>query len=103
MIKSINPLSMAEVKEIVSKLDESDKTKAVSSYIKKFTKLDAAEANKLKEEIIALNNARLREQDIAKIVDIMPKDADDLRKILIEINLDQNEITQILAVVKKYA
>ncbi len=102
MIKSIKPLTMTEVKEIISKLDENDKIKAVSSHIKKFTKLDSADAKKMREEISALNNAKLKEQDIAKIVDVMPKDAEDTRKIMVDTDLDQNEITQILTVVKKY-
>ncbi len=102
MIKSIKPLTMAEVKEIASKLEENDKTKAISAHIKKFVKIDLDNAKKLREEIAALNNAKLKEQDISKIVDIMPKDAEDLRKVMVDTDLNQNEITQILAIVKKY-
>lgn len=103
MIKSVKPLTMTEVKGIISKLDENDKIKAVSFHIKKFTKLDAADAKKMREEISGLNNAKLKEQDIAKILDIIPKDAEDIRKIMIDTDLDQNEITQILTIIKKYA
>jgi DNA-directed RNA polymerase subunit F len=101
MIKKSEPLSLAEVKELLKKLPESEQSKAVATYIKKFVKITASEAEKLTKEIEELM-PNLNKEHIIKIADILPRDADDLRKILADVTLDENEITKLLEIVKKY-
>jgi len=105
MIKSSEPLSMSEVREILqSKDQEEEKIKKIIAHIKKFSKIKPEKAKALKKELNELNIIKLKPRYISKIIDILPEDADDLKKILVreDITLDQNEISKILEVVKKY-
>ena len=71
-------------------------------YLKKFGKLSEADAKKLSEEIKGLGNLKMKEEYLVKIVDFLPKDAEDLNKIFHDISLDEKEINEILEIVKKY-
>ena len=93
------PMTLAEVKEIVKDLEEKQPLK---DYLKKFAKLSKEKATKLKEELVKLNNIKIKEENIVKIVDFLPKDAEDLNKIFTEVTLSEAEINEILEVVKKY-
>ena len=99
MIKNQEPLTYGEVLGLVG---EGEKAKKVSVFIKEFYKLKPEESKKLKEELIALDLIKLREENIVNIVNFLPEDASDLIKILPDTSLDQEEITKILDVVKKY-
>ena len=90
---------MAEVKAQIG--DEEEK-KELQSYLKRFSKLKVEKAKEMKEEIIALENPKVREEDVIKIVDFLPKDAEDLNKILIEVSLSEDETNQIIDIVKKH-
>ena len=102
MIKNRKPITLAEARELLEKA-ETDKAKEIAIFIKRFTKLKAAEAQKLKKKLQALDIIKLQEEDIVKLIDFIPKDAEDVRKILVgmEVSLDQNEITKLLEVLKK--
>ena len=92
-------VTLAEVKEIVDQLEEGEEMK---SYLKKFTKLSKKDATKLKEELTALNNVKVREENIIKLVDIVPKDAEDVNKIFVDTGLTEEETNAILELTKKY-
>ena len=47
-----------------------------------------------------LNLLKLKETDIVKIVDFLPQDSIELNKIVNESNLDQEEISKILSILK---
>lgn len=98
-IKEEKPITMAEVLESVK---ESENSQKIKEFTKKFNPLDLKEALKMKEELKALDLIKLKEFDLVKIIDLKPKDAVELNKILPEISLDNEEITKILDVVKKY-
>ena len=105
IIKSAEPLSMSEAREILQEKDQEDpKIKKVMAHIKKFSKLKIEKAKALKKEIAELNIVKLKNRHISKIIDIMPEDTDDLKKIFVgdDITLDQNESTTILNAVKKH-
>jgi len=93
------PLNLAEVKSHMKNLEEN---KEMENYIKKFGNLSLEKASKLKEELIALKNVKLKNEDIVKIIDFLPKDAEDLNKILIEASLSEEESNAILEIVRKY-
>ncbi len=103
MIKSSKPLTLAEIRKILEE-KESEKTKQVIAYAKKFCNIDEKEAKALKEELLELNIAKLKEKHIVKIIDLMPEDASDVRKIFFgeDTSLEQNEIEKILQVVTKH-
>lgn len=75
------------------------------AYAKRFSKLKIENVKELKEELKKLDIMKLKERHIAKIIDLLPEDTEDLRKIFVgeEVSLDQNELEKILAVVKKYS
>lgn len=78
-----------------------EKTK---DYLKKFSKLDVAKFNKVKEEIITLDIPRLEIDYILKIVDILPKNGTELRSIVSNtgtILVDEN-VDKIINVLNKY-
>lgn len=90
---------LAEVKSMTKNLEDK---KALSDYLKEFTKLSITDAKKLADDIRALNNPKLFDESIVKIVDFLPRDAEDLNKILLDISLSEEEANAILALVKKY-
>lgn len=99
MIHARQPVTLAEVKEIVDKLEEKD---VLKEYLKKFTQLSHAKAVKLKEELLSLNNLRLKEEYVVKIVDFLPRTAEDLRKLMHDTSVSEEEANAILEIVKKY-
>ena len=101
MIKEKKSLAMYEVQEILEKTTETDKTKDIQNFIKKFSNLDAEKSKKLKEAIEKLEIIKLRENEILKIVDIVPENAAELNKIVIEASLDSEETSKILDAIKK--
>jgi DNA-directed RNA polymerase subunit F len=64
--------------------------------------MSAEKALEMKEELRTLDLIKLKEAHIVKIIDFMPTDASELNKVLIEVSLDQDEVTKILDVVKKF-
>ena len=103
MIKEMNPLSLAETMELVAATEEdSEESKEIKGFLKKFTKLKVKEAKEMKKELEGLNIVKLKGEHIIKIIDILPEDAADLNKILVDVSLDEDENKKILEVVKKY-
>lgn len=103
MIKNKEPISLAEAKEICKDKEENEKAKAIVSYAKQFTSMKLEDVLKMKKELQSLNIMKLKLNHIVRIIDIMPEDSDDVRKIFVDdISLDQDEISKILETVKKY-
>ncbi|MBU2522850.1 MAG: DNA-directed RNA polymerase subunit F [Nanoarchaeota archaeon] len=105
MIKNTKALNLAEIKEILEKFPQLEENNAAANtleYIKKFSKMKYEKAEALKDAIRGLNNEKLKEKHIAKIVDLMPEDAEDLRKIFIgeDFSLEMEEINSILEKLK---
>jgi|SRR3989338_674296 len=100
MITEKKPLTLAEVKEYLKDFDEENKV--INDYLKAFSKLSKADADKLSAEIRALNNMKIREENIVKIADILPKEPEDVNKIFNDVSLTEEESNAILTIVKKY-
>lgn len=102
MIRDKKPITLTETRELL-KGSEEEKARATADFLKKFIKITPAEAQKLKQALMALDIVKLKEEDIIKIIDFIPEDAEDLRKIFFgsDISLDQDEITKILETLKK--
>jgi len=98
-IREETPITMAEVAALAG---DSERGKAIKDFIKKFNKMSAEKAKEMKQELKDLDLIRLKDSSIVKIIDFMPQDAADLNKILSEVTFDQEEVTKILNVVKKY-
>jgi len=100
MIKEKQALSMKEADDLLGSLRETDKIKDTRIFIKKFCKTDAGRCKKLKEALVKLELLKLKQTDIAKIIDILPEDAAELNKITTEVSLDADETNKILETIK---
>lgn len=106
MIKNKTAVSLAEVKEILSEyppVEENKKAAEVLEYIKKFAKSKLDKVKAVIKALEELDLAKLKKEHIVKIADLMPEDAEDLRKIFSggDVTLNQDEITSILDKIKQ--
>ena len=99
MIKDQTPLTYVEVLELIG---DGEKAEKVKSFIKEFYKLKPQKAKEMKSELESLKLIKLKGEHIVNIVNFLPADATDLLKIVSDSSLDQEEVTKILDVVKKY-
>jgi DNA-directed RNA polymerase subunit F len=100
MIKSNNPLSMSEVVGYIKKNE--NKEVNLPGFIKKFVKIKEKEAKELKGKIEDLDFIKLKEEDIIKIIDVLPTNEEELNKIFVGTNLDEDERKKILETVKEF-
>ncbi|MEK6927847.1 MAG: hypothetical protein AABX11_05435 [Nanoarchaeota archaeon] len=101
-ILNLQPLNLAEAAQYLKEEKEGETKKPVHAYFKKFSKLKLADAQKLTAEIKALNSVKMKETHIVKIVDFLPRDAEDVNKIFSDVSLSEEEINSILQIVKNY-
>ena len=92
MISKNEPLSM----------QETDDRKDLVKFIKSFTKLSEKDARSLRKKLEELNLMKLKNHDIAKVIEILPLDEDDLNKIFTEIRLDEDESKKVLDAIKEF-
>jgi len=101
MINNREAISMAEALEYVKGKGKEEEEKA-KVFIKKFTNLKSKEAKEMKERLEKLDLMKMKSEQIVKIIDILPEDAEELNKIFVGINLDEDETKKILDIVKEY-
>jgi len=97
MILDKKPLTLADVKEHIKELEGKE---ALVSYLKRFGKLSKEQSAELREKIISLNNPKIKERDIVKLIDFLPKDNEDVNKILSEANLNEEEGHALVEIIK---
>ncbi len=95
-VKNNEPLSIAEVTEYV------DKDSEVVKFIKRFTKMSAKEAKDLRKKIGGLELMKVNSENTSKIIDLLPENQEDLNKIFVGVNLDEDESKKILDTIKEF-
>lgn len=100
MIKNNEPLSMAEAREYAEK--DSETGKEIISFIKKFTKLKPAQAKELKKKLKELDLIKLNEKHVVQLVDFLPEDNEEINKIVVDANLNEDEIKKVLETIKEF-
>lgn len=100
MIITKEPLSMAEAFKYIKK-DEAGETDIVG-FIKKFIKIKKAKAEELRKKLKALELMKVKDKHIAKIIDLMPENREDLNKIFIDVSLNEDEAQKIVNTVKEF-
>lgn len=100
MIRKSEPLSMPEVLGYLDKKEENEAN--LIGFIEKFTKLDSKKAKELKSKLEGLELMKLKDEDVVKIIDIMPENLEELNKILSGVNLDEDETKKILETIKEF-
>ncbi len=99
-----NALNIHELKEKLDGIKKRDSTltpRGIKTYdhISKFIKKDS---KKLKEKLVGIGISRLKDKHINKIIDILPKDIDELKSILSgeNLTLKQEDLTKIVETIK---
>ena len=100
MILKRTQITMNEVEKILASIPDSEKKQEIELFLKKFMKAKAGQAQKIKKDILKLDIAKLKDEHVIKIIDILPEDASDLNKIFSDVSLNEDEINSILYVVK---
>ncbi len=98
MILSKKPQTLAEVKDLV----KDSENKLLNDYLKAFSKTSLDKSEKLKAELTSLNNLKIKEEDIIKLIDFLPKDKEEVNKIIIDTTLSDDETNEILSICSKY-
>ena len=99
---------MSELKDKLEEIKKRDKEltfrgQKVDDYLKKVSRFK--KYKEIQKELEKLDIPRLKEHHIVKIIDVLPKDLDSLRTMLVgeNLTLKQEDLTKIVDVVKKYA
>ncbi len=98
-ILSMKPVSLAEVQEISGDLESRPELR---DYLKQFSKLEKKKADELYNKLKDMNNPKIREEAIVKVVDLLPKDSEAVSKIFNDVSLDEKETNEIIELVKEY-
>ncbi len=106
-IRTKIPVNWAQAKKI---LEEKEKVKELGyeqknalEYLRRFCKLSIKDTNQMMEELKTIE--KLNETQIINIINLLPKDLDDLRVLFAneKVDLSQEEKNKILEIVKKFA
>ncbi len=100
MIRKNEPISMAETIEYIKKVEDSEGD--LKGFIKKFIKLTPKEAIEMRKSLEKHKMMKMKPEHTAKIIDLMPENAEDLNKIFTDIGLDEDETKKILETVKQF-
>ncbi|MDD5417412.1 MAG: hypothetical protein PHW96_00810 [Candidatus Nanoarchaeia archaeon] len=99
------PIPIVEVKGLIGKRkDYTYEQKLALEHAKEFSKISEKNAKSLGEELAKLEIRRLKDKDIVKIIDMMPKSVDELKVILSSSTtpMTKEEMTSVIEIVKKY-
>ncbi len=102
------PVTFAELKDSLKKIEARDtalsfrgtKTK---DYAGLATELKAKDVKDIKKKIEDLNVMRLKEKQVVKIINVLPKDADSLKVVLgSESTASKEDLKKILDILKEH-
>jgi len=103
----VRPVSISEVKSILKKIEKEREEllyeqKIALEHAHKFAKLPVKKTNELIKELTKLEY--LQEIHAYKIADLLPSTEEDVKTVFAKerINLGENEIKQILEILRKY-
>ena len=96
-ILSKKPVTLAEVKEIVSDMEKKEE---LNSYLKNFTKLSSEKSEEMRKSLADLKSHKIKEENIVKLIDFAPRDAEEFHKIFAEVSFSEEEINAVLKIVK---
>ena len=100
MIKNMTPLSMAEATKYIGETKDSEIE--LKKFIKRFVKLNYEDAIKIKMKLENLGLIKIKQENIAKLIDFLPEDIESLNKIFTDVSLDEDEAKKILETVREF-
>ncbi|MGD9276186.1 MAG: hypothetical protein PVJ67_03355 [Candidatus Pacearchaeota archaeon] len=92
-------LSMSEASEYLDKDTNSD----LIGFIKKFKVMKTKDAKELRKKLAGLDLMKMNDKHIAKLIDNLPSDKDELNKIFTDVGLDEDETNKILSAIKEFS
>ena len=98
-------VSIAKAREILVKIKKPNyEQKHALEYSSKFAKTSAEDAIKILEELRESGIPRIKNRHLKKIVDLMPKKADEIKVILAkeDLTLSKGDVETILDILSKY-
>ena len=98
-------IPIAKVEDILKKVkDRNYEQKIAYEHVKKFSKIKLENAERIIEELLKLEMRKLKEHQIIKIVDLMPKNIEELKVILekSQMPFKDEELEKIIEIVKKH-
>jgi len=106
-IVEVKYLTYAELEEILNKVEEENKViRSLKGYVKEFKKLEKEKALELIEKIkgLGISEAKLPEELIYQIVNILPRTKEELRTILkfSRLPFNEEEVNKIFSVLSEY-
>jgi DNA-directed RNA polymerase subunit F len=100
------PISLGDAKEIITHIEKRDTqlnfiSNKTKEYLETFVTISAKKREELAKKLAELGITRLKEDIIAKIIDFMPTEANDLKVILSGYNItltkkDQDSIVEVV-------
>jgi len=100
MIRSSESLSLAEAQEFIKNSEET--SNEIREFVNNFKKLSVKDAKELRKELNGLNLIKIKPSHISKVIDLLPENKDELNKIFVDVNLEEDEINKILDTIKKF-
>ena len=102
-IKEVKAISIPELYEIMKKIENDENILPVQSrtiqYLKKFSKIDAEKAIKLKEKLMEVDE--VDEEKAVQIINILPKTQEEIKEIFHEKVIVGELSKKILAILKE--
>ena len=98
-------IPISKVKKILDEIAEKTyEQKLAFEHVKRFAKTKPEKVEAIVKDLVALEMRRLKEEHIIKIVDLMPKDMDDLKTIFAGVKpaFKEEELEKIIEIVKKH-
>lgn len=103
------PVTLSEVKGELAKIKERDKelnfrANRLEEYLTMFTTLEEKKAEEMSKKINALDISRLKDVHICKIIDIMPKNVEELKVVLqgYNVSINNDALKKIVGIVSEY-
>ena len=99
------PVTLSFVKKELSKVKEPNyEQKLTKEYVNKFSKLNWGDSQKLMKELESAEIPRLKEKNIAKLIDILPENMDEMKALMSKetITLSKENIQKILEILAKF-
>ena len=100
MIKNTTPLNMAEILGYIKK--DSDGGAEIQKFVKKFVKIKPEKAKEMWKKLEDLDLMKMKPEHIAKIIDLLPEDTENLNKIFNDVSLNEDETKKILQTIEEF-
>jgi len=104
------PLTLAEVKEIMGKISKRDtelnyRSGKTKDFLENFSTIDTKTKAEIQKKLKELDLTRLKEEHIAKIIDFLPKNLEDLKVVLAAypLSMPKKDQEAIVKVTQEYA